>query len=66
MPGTSQNYRTVLFTIVSSVLDLAVEDRLITHNPCKARTYTHLVPSSYQRPAIGGVLPRPPARAQTA
>ena len=34
----SQNYRTVLFSIVSSVLDSAVEDRLITTNPCKART----------------------------
>lgn len=34
----SQNYRTVLFTIVSSVMDSAVEDRLITVNPCKAST----------------------------
>lgn len=34
----SQNYRTVLFTIVSSVLDSAVEDRRIAENPCKART----------------------------
>lgn len=36
--GYSANYRTVLFTIVSSVLDSAVEERLITHNPCKAQT----------------------------
>jgi hypothetical protein len=28
----------VLFTIVSSVLDSAVEDRRIAENPCKART----------------------------
>jgi len=34
----SQNYRTVLFTIVSSVLDSAVEDRRIAENACKART----------------------------
>lgn len=34
----SQNYRTVLFTMVSSILDSAVEDRLIISNPCKART----------------------------
>jgi integrase len=34
----SQNYRTVLFTIVSSVLDAAVEERLIHANPCKAQT----------------------------
>ncbi|OLL75088.1 phage integrase family protein [Pseudonocardia sp. Ae168_Ps1] len=36
--GYSANYRTVLFTIVSSVLDSAVEERLIAHNPCKAQT----------------------------
>jgi integrase len=34
----SQNYRIVLFTIVSSVLDAAVEERLIHTNPCKAQT----------------------------
>lgn len=34
----SQNYRTVLFTIVSSVLDSAVEDRLIESNPCKVKS----------------------------
>ncbi|AEA27370.1 integrase family protein [Pseudonocardia dioxanivorans CB1190] len=33
----SQNYRTVLFTIVSSVLDAAVEERLIHRNPCKSQ-----------------------------
>lgn len=37
--GYSANYRTVLFTIVSSVLDSAVEERLITHNPCKAQRH---------------------------
>lgn len=36
--GYSANYRTVLSTIVSSVLDSAVDERLITHNPCKAQT----------------------------
>ncbi len=34
----SENYKTVLFTIVSSVMDSAVEDKLITENPCKAKT----------------------------
>jgi len=34
----SQNYRTVLFTIVSSVLDAAVEERMIHRNPCKSQT----------------------------
>ncbi|ACU40165.1 tyrosine-type recombinase/integrase [Actinosynnema mirum] len=34
----SENYKTVLFTTVSSVLDSAVEDRLIIENPCKAKT----------------------------
>jgi integrase len=34
----SQNYKTVLFTTLSSVMDSAVEDRLITINPCKAKS----------------------------
>jgi integrase len=34
----SENYKTVLFTTVSSVLDSAVEDKLIIDNPCKAKT----------------------------
>jgi integrase len=34
----SQNYRTVLFNLLTSVLDSAVEDRLITVNPCKAKS----------------------------
>lgn len=36
--GYSANYRTVLFTVVSSVLDSAVEEHLITSNPCKTQT----------------------------
>jgi integrase len=34
----SQNYRAVLFTMLSSILDSAVDDHLITTNPCKAKT----------------------------
>ncbi len=34
----SENYKTVLFTIMSSVMDSAVEDKLIIENPCKAKT----------------------------
>lgn len=34
----SQNYKTVLFTTLSSIMDSAVEDRLITINPCKAKS----------------------------
>ncbi|HEY3894553.1 MAG TPA: site-specific integrase [Pseudonocardiaceae bacterium] len=34
----SQNYKTVLFTALSSIMDSAVEDRLITTNPCKAKS----------------------------
>jgi integrase len=34
----SQNYKTVLFTTLSSIMDSAVEDRLITINPCKANS----------------------------
>jgi integrase len=34
----SQNYKTVLFTTLLSIMDSAVEDRLITINPCKANS----------------------------
>lgn len=34
----SENYKSVLFTLVSSVLDSAIEDKLIRQNPCKAKT----------------------------
>ena len=34
----SQNYRSVLFTIVASVMGLAIDDRLISVNPCKAQS----------------------------
>ena len=34
----SQNYKTVLFTTLSSIMDSAVEDKLIMINPCKARS----------------------------
>ncbi|QIS09281.1 tyrosine-type recombinase/integrase [Nocardia arthritidis] len=36
--GLSDNYKTALFTIVSSVCEAAVEDRVIRQNPCKAKT----------------------------
>ncbi len=34
----SRNYKAVLFTALSSILDSAVEDRLITENPCKSKS----------------------------
>ena len=34
----SENYKLVLFTVLSGVLDSAVEDKLIRDNPCKAKT----------------------------
>jgi integrase len=34
----SENYKQVLFIVVSAVLDSAVDDRLIRDNPCKAKT----------------------------
>jgi integrase len=34
----SQNYKTVLFTVLSSIMDSAVEDKLITINPCKSKS----------------------------
>lgn len=34
----SQNYKTVLFTVLSSIMDSAVEDKLITINPCKGKS----------------------------
>ncbi|MEU7769667.1 site-specific integrase [Nocardia sp. NPDC049190] len=36
--GLSDNYQAVLFTIVSSVCDSAVDDRVIGRNPCKVKT----------------------------
>ncbi|WP_216905909.1 tyrosine-type recombinase/integrase [Nocardia noduli] len=36
--GLSDNYKSVLFTMVSSVCDSAVDDRVIRVNPCKAKT----------------------------
>ncbi|MGH3797469.1 MAG: tyrosine-type recombinase/integrase [Pseudonocardiaceae bacterium] len=43
----SDNYKHVLFSLVTSVLDSAIEDKLIRQNPCKARTI--------QRPTGAGV-----------
>jgi integrase len=34
----SQNYKTVLFTTLSSIMDSAVEDKMITINPCKGKS----------------------------
>lgn len=34
----SENYKLVLFTIVTGVLDSAIDDRLIRDNPCRAKT----------------------------
>ncbi|MEV6563015.1 tyrosine-type recombinase/integrase [Nocardia sp. NPDC051756] len=34
----SDNYQAVIFTIVSSVCDSAVDDKIIRTNPCKAKT----------------------------
>ncbi|PXY33861.1 tyrosine-type recombinase/integrase [Prauserella flavalba] len=34
----SENYKLVLFTVLSGVLDSAVEDKLIRENPCRAKT----------------------------
>jgi hypothetical protein len=36
--GLSENYKLVLLTVVSSVLDSAAEDKIIRDNPCKAKT----------------------------
>ncbi|WP_280407994.1 tyrosine-type recombinase/integrase [Nocardia brasiliensis] len=36
--GLSDNYKTALFTIVSSICDAAVDDHVIRENPCKAKT----------------------------
>jgi integrase len=36
--GLSDNYQAVVFTIVSSVCDSAVDDRVIRRNPCKVKT----------------------------
>ncbi|MGV9614952.1 hypothetical protein [Nocardia xishanensis] len=34
----SDNYMAVLFDIVASVMDTAVDDKLIRQNPCNAKT----------------------------
>lgn len=34
----SENYKLVLFTVLSGVLESAVEDKLVRDNPCKAKT----------------------------
>ncbi|WP_327138944.1 tyrosine-type recombinase/integrase [Nocardia sp. NBC_01327] len=36
--GFSENYKAVLFTVVSAVCESAVDDRIIRQNPCKAKT----------------------------
>ncbi|HVK24981.1 MAG TPA: site-specific integrase [Actinokineospora sp.] len=45
--GYSENYKAVLFTLVSSVLDSAIDDRLIRDNPCRAK--------SIQRPTAAAI-----------
>lgn len=44
----AENYKVVLFTIVSAVLDSAIDDRLIRDNPCKAKTVRRPVSRSPQ------------------
>jgi integrase len=44
----AENYKVVLFTLVSSVLDSAIDDRLIRENPCKAKTVRRPVSDSPQ------------------
>ncbi|MFI5777404.1 tyrosine recombinase XerC [Nocardia sp. NPDC051570] len=36
--GLSENYKTVCFTIVSSICDSAVDDKIIRRNPCKVKS----------------------------
>ncbi|MGW4524184.1 tyrosine-type recombinase/integrase [Amycolatopsis sp. NPDC004378] len=42
------NYQVVLFTIVTGVLDSAIDDKLIRENPCQAKTVRRPVGSSPQ------------------
>lgn len=42
----ASNYQVALFTLVSAVLDAAVDDRLIRDNPCKAKTVRRPVGTS--------------------
>lgn len=42
----SPNYKTVLFTVLSSIMDSAVEDKLITANPCKGKSIKRPTSSS--------------------
>ena len=44
--GAGQNYKTVLFTALSSIMDSAVEDKLITANPCKGNSIKRPTSSS--------------------
>jgi integrase len=44
----AENYKVVLFTIVSAVLDSAIDDKLIRENPCKAKTVRRPVGGSPQ------------------
>lgn len=36
--GFSENYKVVLFAVLSGVLESAVEDKIIRENPCRAKT----------------------------
>ncbi|WAL64928.1 site-specific integrase [Amycolatopsis cynarae] len=44
----AENYKVVLFTLVSAVLDSAIDDKLIRENPCKAKTVRRPVSKSPQ------------------
>ncbi|MFD6272388.1 tyrosine-type recombinase/integrase [Nocardia asteroides] len=44
--GLSDNYQVALFTIVSSVCDSAVDDKIIRTNPCHAKTVRRPVANS--------------------
>ena len=44
----AENYKVVLFTTVTGVLDSAIDDKLIRENPCKAKTVRRPVGGSPQ------------------
>ncbi|HEV7976136.1 site-specific integrase [Amycolatopsis sp.] len=44
----AENYKVVLFTLVSAVIDSAIDDKLIRDNPCKAKTVRRPIGSSPQ------------------
>ncbi|WP_433594412.1 tyrosine-type recombinase/integrase [Nocardia sp. CA-145437] len=46
--GFSENYKAVLFTVVSAVCESAVDDRIIRQNPCKAKTVRRPIGKSPQ------------------